>query len=434
MAAGKDAGFTEDAFDSFFKLLETPRLNVSPFPEQAYSLLGVARARDGRGWVWLGAVQRGPNYDPVGFARRAAQAGFTVFDGTSFRQGLNDFLGRAFLRMLLIVAPFVLLAVGLSFLNLRLVVMVLAPVLLALICSLGVFGLIGRSIDIPGLMLGVVVLGMGTNFSVYLVRARQRFPDPDHPVHDSVRLAALLDGGATVLGMGTMLAAKHMAARSAGLAGLLGIGFSLGAALFLLPPVLLAWVPIGGPWTSTHADNPRRLVWSRYRFLEPRPLVSAWFALAFNARLRELLLWIEPRSTLLVLGCGYGIESAWLLACERVTHILAIEPNPARARIASTVLAERGRVIVANLSDIPLGETPLDGALLLESVARLSREELLRLLRNLRVSLNPTGRIVVFAPSERRRLLTDALSQCNLRALGPGHDGHWLVAECSESM
>jgi predicted RND superfamily exporter protein len=421
----REAGFAEDAFEPFTRAVRSPSLTRAPIPPEAYSLLGIARARDGQGWVWLGAVERGSAYDAGEFSRHAGGRGFTVFDGQDFGRHLNVFLRHAFLRMLLIVAPFVLVAVVASFISPRLVALVLGPVALGLVATLGTIGLLGQPIDIPGLMLGVVVLGMGTNFSVYLVRAHQRFPDVAHPVHDSVRVAALLDGGATVLGMGVMLTAEHAAARSAGLVGVLGIGFSLGAALVLLPPVLRALVPIDRPWPEALGGDPRRLVWSRFRFLEPRPLISAWRALRFDRSLPGLGDAVGSARSVLVLGSGWGVEAAWLLACLANRIVVGLEADPERVRSANVVLRERGRAIEAKLPDLsPLDEVA-DAAVLLDPVFALSEPELARLIDDLATRLAPLAR-VVYGGTRSSEL--DVLLERSGFSPAPRH-GPWLVAE-----
>jgi uncharacterized protein len=392
--AAREAGFAEDAFDPFVRAVRAPEFIPAPLPSEAFSLLGVAHSRDGQGLVWLGALERGPAYDAVLLSHRATEHGLSLFDGREFGRSLNAFLQHAFLRMLSIVAPFVLVAVVLSFVAPRLVGVVLAPVGFGLVCTLGTLGLLGRPIDIPGLMLGVVVLGMGTNFSVYLVRAHQRHPDPGHPVHDSVRVAALLDGGATVLGMSVMLSAEHAAARSAGLVGVLGIGFSLGAALFLLPPILGAWVPIGRAWPRRLDRNTRRLVWSRFRFLEPAPLISACRALFFDRSLGSLADAVGSAQSVLVLGCGWGVDAAWLLATNEARTVVGIDTDPERVRCTNLVLADRGRAIEVTGSDLP----PLDGApdavVVLDRVLALSETDRARWLTSLGSRLAP-GTVVV---------------------------------------
>jgi predicted exporter len=426
-AAAQEVGFNQDAFDAFAQAVRSPRPEAAPIPAEAYSLLGVARARDGQGWVWLGTVDRGPQYQPEAFARRASERGFAVFDGPSFGRGLNAFLEQAFLRMLLVVAPFVLVAVGFSFMHWRLVGLVLAPVVLALICTLGVLGILGKAVDVPGLMLAVVVLGMGTNFSVYLVRAHQRFPDPENPVHDSVRVAALLDGGATVLGMGALLTAQHAAAKSAGLTGLLGIGFSLFGALYLLPPLLRATVTIGGPWPSG-SRNPRRHVWSRYRYLEPAVLLRAFYRLTFDRTLPKLGESVGGRRRVVVVGSRHGIEPAWLIACHPERTVLAAAADSDRARLLAMVLGDRGRVLVGELP--PEADDPVDALVLL--LAGASEAGANAWLGWAKERLAPSGRLVVRAERHPGSRPLAEVGQALLEGAGfrvLEGSGEWLVAE-----
>jgi predicted exporter len=427
--AGKEAGFSEDAFEPFSRAVHAPSAASSPVPPEARSLVGMARARDGQGWVWLGAVERGPAYDAAVLTRQAARLGFTVFDGRDFARSLDDLLRHAFVRMLLIVAPFVLVAVVCSFVHPKLVALVLAPVLLALVCTLGALGLLGHAIDIPGLLLGVVVLGMGTNFSVYLVRAYQRFPDQALPVHDSVRVAALLDGGATVLGMGVMLTAEHAAARSAGLVGLLGIGFSLAAALVLLPPIMRAVAPIDARWPDVASTNPRRVLWSRFRFLEPRPLLAAAHALWFDRKLTELQHAIGSARSVLILGSGWGVEAGWLLACRPDRTVLGIDADPEHTRTAAVVLGNRGRAVEAELSELVPFDEPPAAALLLGPALALPEPRRLALLANLDHQLAADARVLWQATGPRAAELGRLVGRYGFTLKAEQSSGPWRVAE-----
>ncbi|HEY5961675.1 MAG TPA: MMPL family transporter, partial [Polyangiaceae bacterium] len=345
-AVGAELGFSSDAFNAFFQAMDSTNVAAEPIPKAACSLLGIAPSRDGIGWVWLGAIERGRDYEPSAFAARARAIGFSIFDGGEFARGLNVFLGTAFKRMLLIVSPFVLLAVGLSFQHWRLILLVLFPVLWSLVATLGSFGLMHRPIDIPGLMIAVVVLGMGTNFSVYLVHAHQRYPDPTHPVHDSVRIATLLDGGATVLGMAVLAMSGHVAAQSAGLSGLFGIGFSLFASLALLPPILKRVAPIGTAWNAQRDWSAQRLVLSRYRYLEPKPLWTARLRLRRDqSRLQLISKALDGSHRVLVLGGNYGIEAAFVLASDAARRVTVIEADEDRRVLVRGIVADRGEVL-----------------------------------------------------------------------------------------
>lgn len=362
-----ELGFSADAHDDFFRLLENPERIVHPIPLEAYSLLGVMRARDHSGWVWLSSMERGPQYDPSRFAQRVAAAGFLYFDSLQFSHHLNDFLADAFRHMLLIVTPFVVAAVALSFQNLRLIALVLSPVAFALVTTLGAFGLLRRPIDVPGLLIGVVVLGMGTNFSVYLVNAHQRYPDPSHPVHDSVRIAGLLDGGATVLGMAVMAGSSHLAIQSVGLAGMFGIGFSLLGSLVLMPPILRWLAPIGGRFAFDSPLPAKRRFLARFAYLEPRVRWVARRALRDESRLDSLVQSLEGTSRTLVIGGSYGILPAWLLAQSAHRSVIVIDFDEERRHVTRAVLGDRGCVVDNDESAPGALANSVDSILILES-------------------------------------------------------------------
>lgn len=361
-SAGSELGFAASAFDEFFRSLDHPDLLCPSIPEQALSMLAVTRGRDGNGWVWLKHVEREPHYDAVRLNAAANSAGFFSFDAELFGRHLNEFLGKAFMRMLLVLSPFVLCAVALSFQNLRLIALVLLPVVLALAATLGSLGLLGRPIDIPGLLISVVVLGMGTNFSVYLVNAHQRYPDPDHPVHDSVRIAGLLDGGATVLGMAVLAGSTHLALQSVGLVGLFGIGFSLIGALVLLPPILRATAPIGGPWRFGGALATRFL--SRFQYLEPKLRWRARHAARDTGHLATLERAVGSRRTLLVVGETPGIEAAWLIASNPNRFVYVVEFDEEREHVTRAILGDHGSLIGAEWRELDEIAAPLEAAVI----------------------------------------------------------------------
>ncbi|HMA94061.1 MAG TPA: MMPL family transporter, partial [Polyangiaceae bacterium] len=437
-----ELGFSSVAHDEFFRLLDQPEFIVDPIPADAYSLIGIMRARDNSGWVWLSSIERGPNYQSTGFAQRIAAAGFLSFDSLQFGRHLNDFLGSAFRRMLLIVTPFVVAAVALSFQNFRLILLVLSPVVFAFVATLGTFGILGRPIDVPGLLISVVVLGMGTNFSVYLVNAHQRYPDPSHPVHDSVRIAALLDGGATVLGMAVMAGSSHLAIQSVGLAGLFGIGFSLLGSLVLMPPILRQLAPIGGRFSSNPDQSTRQRFLARFRYLEPRVRWMARRLLRDSARLDTLARALNEHAHVLVIGASYGILPTWLLAQAANRRVTVLDFDEERSHVARAVLGDRGCVIGNDWSCLAHLGSEVDAILILEPPPETSSNDFgSALLGDARQSRSPAAlpdlltrcrstsgpRIILPSPLQGRATFEEMLSAKGFvqRELEP--TVHWLI-------
>jgi predicted RND superfamily exporter protein len=130
------------------------------------------------------------------------------------------------------------LVVFLFFLDWQLSLAVLAPIAFALVSTLGTLKIIGHPLDIPGIMLWIVIMGMGIDYAIYYVCTYQRYPDENHPAMHTIKLAMFLAAFTTLIGFGVLAFANHALLRSIGLVSLLGIGYSLIGAYFILPVLL----------------------------------------------------------------------------------------------------------------------------------------------------------------------------------------------------
>jgi len=155
-----------------------------------------------------------------------------------FPRGWGGLLFSTFLNMLWIIGLSVIVLLYIYFLDWRLVLVSLIPVLFALVCTLGTLNLMGHPLDIPGLMLSIVVIGMGIDYSLFMVRAYQRYATEDHPSFQLVKMTVFMASSSTIIGFGVLCFARHALLRSAGLTSLLGITYSLAGAFIILPPVL----------------------------------------------------------------------------------------------------------------------------------------------------------------------------------------------------
>jgi predicted exporter/SAM-dependent methyltransferase len=406
-SAGGELGFAEDAFQGFMAATRLHQARALEIPEQARPLLGIHRARDNSGWVWLGAVRRGPHYDAERFAEQAAGRHILVFDGNHFSSALGQFLETAFLRMLLIIGGFIVLCVCAAFLDVRLALSALAPVGFGLVCTLGTLTLLGRAIDIPGLMLAIVVLGMGIDFAFHFLRGYQRHPRVDDMAHDPVRVAVWLASSSTLVGMASLALAEHAALRSAGMAGLVSIAFCAVGTFLILPPLQRRFFGAQPAWprlTGATRGEAAGAVCSRYRHLEPQPRIYAWLKLRLDpmfARLHEL---VGSAQLVLDIGCGYGVPAVWLAMCDERRRLVALDPDPTRARIAAWALGGRAKVCTAAAPDLPETAGQADAALLLDVAHYLSDDVLAMTLRSVYGRLSQQGRLIVreTVPSSKR--------------------------------
>ncbi|MBI5501387.1 MAG: glycosyltransferase [Deltaproteobacteria bacterium] len=396
---GAELGFSAEAFTPFFTALAEPRPAPALPSADLDDMFGVSDRRSGTGRVWLGTLAKGPRYEAPAVFAGAAAAGARLFDPQFFALRLGGHLEVAFRTMLAVIGGAVVVLLVILFLGLRTVLLTLAPLVFALVVTLGSLRLLGLPLDIPALLLAVVVFGMGVDYAIYFVRGSQRLLDPGHPSFGPLRLTVFLAAASTLLGMVALAVSEHPVLRSAGVTGAIGIASAAVGAFVILPPFLARMFPgrVAAEWRALPGDDPRRIVARRYAGLDPHARLFAWFKLRLDpmfGRLHELV--GAPR-TLLDVGCGQGVPGTWLLARLPSLRVYGLDPDPERARIAARAFGPRGTAACAAAPELPEVPGRVDAALLLDVAHHLSDAGLRATLRDLCRRLGPGGRLVVRA-------------------------------------
>ena len=373
-AAGAELGFTPDAFAEFFKLLEPSFSSTSqPIPLKFYTLLGISKnekitgEKKESGLIQFVTVVPGKDYAAAPFFNRYSQDE-KVFDSTYFTERLAEILFSTFTTMLVIVALSVALLLYFFFLDLPLTLLTLLPLFFAYICTLGTLKLIGHPLDIPALMLSIVILGMGVDYSIFCVRGHQRYRDTTHPSFVLVRMAVFMAGSSTLIGFGVLCLAEHSLLKSIGITSLLGIGYSLLGTFVLLPP-LLNWY--FGREISSDQKTTRQRVCRRYHLLEAYPRMFARFKLQYDPMFKDLPGMLAPINnkevkTIIDIGCGYGVPACWCLEQYSKAQVFGIDPDPERVRVAALATGDRGTIVQGWAPELPLVPDAADVVLLLD--------------------------------------------------------------------
>jgi SAM-dependent methyltransferase len=302
-----------------------------------------------------------------------------------FSEQLADILFNSFATMLGIIACSIILFLLFFFASWKLTLITLLPPLFAYVCTLGTMNLIGHSLDIPGLMLSIVILGMGIDYSIFFVRAHQRYRDPAHPSFTLVRMAVFMAGASTIIGFGILCLAEHSLLRSIGITSLLGIGYSLLGAFLLLPPLLQKF------FTEKEQHNHRKLsiserVRNRYRLMEAYPRMFARFKLQSDPMFKDLPELLaddrERIQTILDIGCGYGVPGCWCLEYFPKAKVFGLDPDPERVRVAALAMGDRGEILKDMAPDLPVLPDPPDLVLLLDMLHYLDDESITTLFAN----------------------------------------------------
>ena len=232
-------GFASDAFDPFFRSLDQQEYAFQEIPKKFHGLLGISYDQERLTWIQFSTMIPGISYNGENlYSRLDAIQNATMFDPRFFGERLGEVLSGTFLKMLSIVGCSVVILLLFFFSSLKLTIVTMLPIVFAYVCTLGTLRLTGHPLSIPTLMLSIVVIGMGVDYSIFFVRSYQRYRDKRHNFVGLFRMAVFLASASSLIGFGVLCIAEHALLKSAGLSSFLGIGYAMIGTFTLLPPVL----------------------------------------------------------------------------------------------------------------------------------------------------------------------------------------------------
>jgi len=423
-AASRDLGFSPDAFAPFLSLLASPAMPPAYLPDELCVMLGITTAADRSTWRQVLTLAPGPSYSAEDFyGRMSADNAARMFDPTLFSTRLGLVLMAGFLKMALIVGLVTVLVAFFYFMDWQLTLLGIAPTLFALICTLGTLKTMGQPLGIPTLMVTVVVIGMGTDYAFYLIRAWQRYGDDGNPALGLIHLSVFLSFATTFLGFGVLAVCDNPMLKSAGLGLALGIGYSFIGALTIVPSVLRKmFAPVQALHKTLEPGSRRHLqrVLLHYRHMEPYPRFFARFKVLCDPMFPRLAEFLTAPRTIIDIGTGYGVPAVWLLELFPGARLFGVEPDAARARIAGRAIGSRGAVQVGRAPDIPAVPEPAEAALLLDMLHYVTDDEARLTLARLREKLLPGATLIVRVtiPSHERAPALRFIETTRLKMFG----------------
>ncbi len=387
--AGDALGFSADAFDGFVGLLNTQSMEPAPISRGVQPLLGISTDKADGTVRQMTRITPGPRFDSEKFYRCIAPLS-TVFDPALFSRHMGALLFGTFMRMLMIIGISLVVLLAVFFVDGRLLITALLPLIFAFVCTLGTLTLMGRPLDIPALMLAVIILGMGVDYTLLIVRGYQRYQRFDHPLFAVVRTAVVMAAASTLVGFAVLLTADHNLLNSAGLVSFLGIGYCLIGALLILPPLLKRRFEKAPPESGKIED--------RYANMEPFPRLFARYKLRLDPLFAELPAFLPEKNGLtniLDVGCGYGVPACWMARRYPRAFIHGIDPQAEQVRVATLALGKRGRIVQGRAPDLPPTDVLLDLVTLLDMSHYLQDCALEKTLAQIHARLMPGGRLVM---------------------------------------
>jgi predicted exporter len=401
-------GFSDDAFAAFYDMLSAtsaPAENahiLAQFP----GFLGISRNSDGSKWIQVSTLTTGPSYDAKRFYE-AYRSSVKLFDPLFFSKSIGDLLFNTGVTFFLInvISSAVLVAVFL--LNGPLTVACMLPSLFAMIATLGTLNIMGRPLDIPGLILSIIVFGIGIDYSVFFVRSYQRYGTLNHPAFGQIRMAVFLSAVTTLFGFGAMWGADHSLLQSTGITAFLGIAYSMIGSFVILPPVL-GYIQKHRQERVIQGSTLQERVLSRYRDLEAYPRLFARFKMRLDPMFQEMermFRSVGDIKTILDIGTGYGVPASWLLERFTGARLHGIEPSPERVRIAAMAVGDRGVISPGRAPVIPEVGDQVDLSTMIDMIHFLTDAGFTETLDRLRERTRAGGRLIIRASLLPKRRL-----------------------------
>ena len=401
-------GFTDDAFAAFYDMLSAtsaPSGNaeiLARFP----GILGISKNADGSKWIQVSTLTTGSGYDAKRFYE-AYRSSAKLFDPLYFSKTIGELLFNTAVKFFLInvVSGVVLVAVFL--LNGPLTLACMLPLIFAMIATLGTLNIMGRPLDIPGLMLSIIVFGIGIDYSIFFVRSYQRYGKIEHPAFGQIRMAVFLSAATTLLGFGAMWGADHSLLRSTGITAFLGIGYSMIGTFFILPPVL-GQIQKHRQKRASSGGTLQERVLNRYRYMEAYPRLFARFKLRLDpmfSEMEQMFRSVDGIKSILDIGTGYGVPACWLLERYTEARLQGVEPAPERVRVAAMAVGDRGLIAEGQAPEVPAAGGLVDLSTMIDMVHFLTDADFAETLGRLRERTRDDGVLIIRAsllPKRRR--------------------------------
>jgi predicted exporter/ubiquinone/menaquinone biosynthesis C-methylase UbiE len=405
LSVARESGFRDDAFEPFFTCLEHPedRLPPAGIPEQFQGIMGISRGNSDLKWRQFASLILPNDYQGIRFYDRYAKLA-RIFEPDLFSSQLGQLLVTTFLKLFVIIGPAVVILLLLFFLDIELTMITLAPVIFAMVCTLGTLSIIGRSLDIPGLMLAVIILGIGIDYSLFMVRSYQRYGEANHPSFYLIRSAVVIAAASTLVGFGVLALADHALLQSVGITSLLAISYSVLGAFLILPPLLKRKFETPPKSLKEPTTILKRVLW-RYRSIEPYARIFARFKIKLDPMFSQLPKVVKFNTSpqhLLDLGTGYGVPACWIVESYPSTKIYGIEPAVDRVRVAKKALGDDGIVVYGQAPDLPPSPDEIDGAFMLDMIHFLTDDQLVLTLNRLYSKLSGGALLVIRTAMESK--------------------------------
>jgi predicted exporter/SAM-dependent methyltransferase len=300
--------------------------------------------------------------------------------------------------------------------RLELVGIALLPMAAGVFWTLGILGLCGVPIDLSNFIFVVFVIGVGGDYSLFLLMAEleplRGYASRTASMGGAVTLCALT----TLFGVGVLALAHHPALFSIGITALLGISLSLLATLFLVPFCMEGVRRRAGRCAAPAAAGEGGSLMARakrmrqlYRYQGPYVTQFVFWKMKTDPLFKAVEEAVPQQGRILDLGCGYGIVANWLTLGSPGRTVMGVDTDAGKVRVARATATRNLRICFEKADALAWEYPACDCVLLCDLLHYLPHALKEQVLRKAYAALRPGGWLVVrdaFAADNWRHRLT----------------------------
>jgi predicted exporter/2-polyprenyl-3-methyl-5-hydroxy-6-metoxy-1,4-benzoquinol methylase len=445
-AAASELGFRPEAFSGFLGRIASPARTETLASPALSRLVGEYSDSDeshgSTSFLTLVKINEVKNFRAVqGFISRAVP-GTLLLNKAALGEEITRIARRGLPVFGALVAALNFLLLFLFLGRVWLVAVTLLPMAAGVLWSLGLLGLFGVPIDMSNFIFVILVVGLGGDYSLFLVTAELDALRGNAAHTASTGGAVTMCALTTIFGVGVLVLAEHPALFSIGLAALLGISLSLVATLLLVPMCMRvvrlraerlarqAFQSAPGK-SSTSPVAVARL----YHYQGPYVTQFVYWKMRVDPVFKVLGRVVPKSCAALDLGCGFGLAAHWLTFSSEQRSVIGFDNDGAKVRVAQSTAAYNPRVRFEQKDVLKTEYPETDCVLMCDVLHYLPHEHKAEVLRKAAAALHPGGLLVLrdaLRENSRRHRLV-AISEKLGVLLGQNKTAQGLHFETRES-
>lgn len=222
--SGGKYGFSPDAFDPFFGLLDKEFRPFSP-EELGENIPFLADwvVSDGNSLMCITQVQLSDNQKDFVYNTMGIDPDLVIFDRAFFINKWVSVINDDFNTILFLSSLIIFLALLISYGRFELTLMAFAPMAISWVIILGLMAIFGIEFNIINIILSTFIFGLGDDFSIFMMDGVQQEYRTGKKLVNSHKIAILFSAFTATVGMGVLIFARHPALKSISLISILGM-------------------------------------------------------------------------------------------------------------------------------------------------------------------------------------------------------------------